>query len=339
LNLLSNSLKFTEKGEIRVNCSVLYNGEDSQRLQIQVVDTGIGMSTEYMAHLFDKFSQEDESVTRKFGGTGLGMSISKQIIELMGGTIQVQSAKNEGTTISFTIKFPKGTVSDLPQSQYNSIDTHILKGKRILLVEDNEMNRFLANTVLSQYGAQVDEAGDGVKAIDKISHNPFDIILMDVQMPVKDGLETTRYIRSNIDNNIPIIALTANAYKKEEEACIGAGMNDFISKPFEEEKLIHTVAKWLGRSAKTAPLTEEKAIVSNNKLYDLSMLRTVSKGDESFVIKMVQLFVTSIPVALHQMQQAYQAKDWKEISGIAHRIKPSIQSMGITALVKDIEVL
>jgi len=339
LNLISNSLKFTEKGEVRINCSLQYDDHDAQRLQFQVVDTGIGMSKEYMTHLFDKFSQEDESVTRKFGGTGLGMSISRQIIELMGGSIKVHSVKNEGTTISFTIKFPKGTVDDLPVSQFKSIDTHILKGKKILLAEDNEMNRFLAVTVLSQYGAQVEEAEDGEKAIEKLTSSHFDLVLMDVQMPVKDGLETTRYIRRNIDTNIPIIALTANAYKKEEEVCINSGMNDFISKPFEEEKLVQMVAKWLGRSTKQMPEPDEKKSQEQDKLYDLEALYAIGKGDNGFVKKMIGLFTNSMPDALKRMQEAYLSRDWKTLSEITHSIKSAIKSMGVTVLDRDIDVL
>ncbi len=338
LNLLSNSLKFTEKGEIRVVCRVLRDESKQQTIQFVVSDTGIGMNKEFLDNLFDKFSQEDESVSRKFGGTGLGMSISKQLIELMGGHISAESEKNKGTIISFSIVFPKGNYNDLPHTKYSVIDTHILKGKRILLVEDNEMNRLLANTVLSQYGAEVIEAEDGQMAIDKFEHNVFDLILMDVQMPIKDGLETTKFIRANIDSSIPIIALTANAFKKEEERCIEAGMNDFISKPFDEDKLVQLVAKWLGRESNSSSPAIAKAH-TENALFDLNKLVLISKGDEEFVKKMVSLFINLIPDVLTQMDQAYNNKDWKKMASLAHRIKPSIQSLSIITLEKDIAAL
>ena len=246
MNLLSNALKFTERGAVQIACSVQADRPDSQEVLFRVNDTGIGIGEDFIQHLFDKFTQEDETVTRKFGGTGLGMSICKQLVELMGGTIQVESRKNEGTTIYFTLQLPKGTAADLPVRRNQKADTRILKGKRILLVEDNPINRLVARTVLKLYGAEVTEAPDGIMAIDLFEKNIFDLVLMDVQMPGKDGLETTRYIRSHMDSSIPIIALTANAFKEEEERCMQAGMNDFISKPFDEEQMIQLIARWLG---------------------------------------------------------------------------------------------
>ncbi len=156
MNFMSNSLKFTENGKVTISCELISEDEESQEVEFKISDTGIGMSKEFMSNLFGKFSQEDESITRKFGGTGLGMSISKQLIELMGGSIKVESTKNVGTTISFSIRFPKGNPEDLPEKQSNTIDALVLKGKRILLVEDNDMNRLLATTILRQYGAEIE---------------------------------------------------------------------------------------------------------------------------------------------------------------------------------------
>lgn len=342
MNFLSNSLKFTEKGRVGVNCRVLSETESSQKIEFKVSDTGIGMSSDFLANLFDKFSQEDESVTRKFGGTGLGMSISKQLIEMMGGEIRVESAKNVGTNIYFAIPFKKGTIEDLDNLEYNLIDTQVLKGKKILLVEDNEMNRLLATTILSQQGAEITEAGNGNIAIEAMNAQKFDLVLMDVQMPEKDGIETTRYIRLHMDPLIPIIALTANAYKQEEERCIAAGMNDFIPKPFEEIKIVQTVARWLGRSD-TDVLREEKEIVekpeSGNKKYDLLKLEQLAQGNEVFVRKMVQLFIETIPDFLLQMESALRDQNGKLLSSIAHKIKPTIQTLGILAVESDLYAL
>jgi len=341
MNFLSNSLKFTEQGKVLISCSLLAEDQKSQEIEFKVIDTGIGMSQEFQSNLFDKFSQEDESVTRKFGGTGLGMSISKQILELMGGTIRVESRKNEGTTISFCIRFPKGNAEDLAERQYSSIDAQILKGKRILLVEDNDMNRLLANTILSQYGADIDEAANGSIAIDLLKHNVYDLILMDIQMPVKDGIETTRYIRSNIDTGIPIIALTANAYRKEEERCLKAGMNDFISKPFEEAKIVQVVAEWLGRETERhSPVSIFADTSPNNvKLFDLDKITSISRGNEDFVNKMISMFVETMPEILKQMNDAVKSGDMKKLSALAHRMKPSLQTMNIVSLENDVQAL
>lgn len=338
LNLLGNSIKFTEQGAVTVSCRLAKDDTQTQRISFKVQDTGIGMGEDFLKHLFDKFTQEDESVTRKFGGTGLGMSITKQLVELMGGNIKVDSRKHEGTVISFDISFPKGYGNDLPEITTAEVDTQILKGKRILLVEDNDMNRLLARTVLAQYGAEVLEANDGSAAIARLEQESYDLILMDVQMPVKDGLETTRHIRSHIDTSVPIIALTANAFKQEEEKCLQAGMNDFISKPFEEDKMVQLVAQWLGKGRVMAVTEKTSGNEPDAKAvtYDLSKLHTIARGDEEFIRKMLELFIREIPKTIGQMQEAFQAGDMKTLGALAHRIKPSMDTVGIASVKNDI---
>jgi PAS domain S-box-containing protein len=244
LNFLTNAVKFTDQGGITVACRVLEDEPGFQKLQLVVADTGIGMSEEYLANVFEKFSQEDKSITRKYGGTGLGMSISKQLIERMGGTISIFSKKNEGTTISFTLTLKKGTPADIDADEQEADEAPTLTGRKILLAEDYEINRLLINKILTHYGADVVEAENGEEALLKFGEGSFDVVLMDVQMPVKDGIETTRELRK-VNSTIPIIAITANAFKSEEERCLNAGMNDYISKPFTEEKLVNIVVRWL----------------------------------------------------------------------------------------------
>lgn len=329
LNMLSNAIKFTERGSININCHFLRSDQTSQQIRIDIVDTGIGMNQDFLSQLFDKFTQEDESVTRKFGGTGLGMSISKQLIELMGGRIEVKSKKNVGTTISIYLKMTVGDEKDLPKKEEKKADIGALNSKRILLVEDNAMNRLVASTVLKDFGAIIDEAEDGEIAIQKLKDGNYDLILMDVQMPVKDGLETTQFIREHLDKTIPIIALTANAIKGEAERCLTAGMNDFISKPFDEEKLIQLVAKWLGNEIAPADNTVSNVETEQTLLYDLTKLKAISRGNNEFVDKMIALFVEEIPISMNAMLEALNESDYLKIQSIAHRLKPSIQNMGI----------
>lgn len=247
LNLVGNALKFTPKGSVLIECraSGPLNIGDTQCIRINVKDTGIGIEQQFIDRLFDKFSQEDKSVTRKYGGTGLGMSICKQLIELMNGTIRVHSRKGEGTEMILTIPFDRGRESDLKQKEENNVDPAIFRGKKILLVEDNEINRLVAVTVLGSYGAVISEAVNGAEALVALEKDNYDLVLMDVQMPVMDGLEATQRIRAELKSNIPIIAFTANAIKGEIDKCHAAGMNDYVSKPFEENKLIGTIAHWL----------------------------------------------------------------------------------------------
>ncbi len=332
INLMGNSIKFTDRGEITVRCSVEKRSIKNQSILFEVEDTGIGMSEEFLSHIFDKFTQEDEGVTRKFGGTGLGMSISKQLIELMGGAIEIRSVKNVGTHISFRISFPIGSKEDLPSAWNQKPDTAILHGKQILLVEDNYMNRVLASTILTQYGASITEAEDGAKAIEMLKSQKFDLILMDIQMPVKDGIEATKYIRGNLDKTTPIIAMTANAYKSEEERCLAVGMNDFISKPFDEDKFIYQIAQWLGAFTANTLFTQHESESVSTELFDLSKLISTSRGDEQFITVMLEMFIIEIPNAVKELEEATRQKDLETLGAIAHRIRPSVLSYGVNIL-------
>lgn len=338
MNLLSNSVKFTEAGSIHVGIALISATAKTQEIEFTVADTGIGMAKGFISHLFDKFSQEDESVTRRYGGTGLGMSIIKQLVELMGGKLNVNSEKHKGTVISFSLKLFIGNQADIPQTKNGTIDTKVLKDKTILLAEDNELNRLLATAILSNHGAEVKEAENGAIAIEMLKYEEFDLILMDVQMPVKDGLDTTRHIRSHISADIPIIAMTANAMKTQEEQCIAAGMNDFISKPFNEQGLLHMVGKWLGRD--TSNSTGQKIQQSQQvPLFDLSKLKSISRGSDEFVTSMVKLFIEKTPPVLQQISEACANQDVVALTELAHRLKTSVKIMSIPSVDNDIAQL
>jgi CheY-like chemotaxis protein/HPt (histidine-containing phosphotransfer) domain-containing protein/anti-sigma regulatory factor (Ser/Thr protein kinase) len=335
LNLLSNAVKFTEKGTVAIDCRLATMLNKKETICITVKDTGIGMDEEFMSTLFQTFTQEDKTTARKYGGTGLGMAISKQLVELMNGQISVKSKKHEGTEITLTIPFAVGSKADIKEENTANGDTSILKNKKILLVEDNEMNRLVATTVLSNYGVLISEVENGQEAVEAMRKSNYDIILMDMQMPVMDGLEATRHIRKEGHINIPIIALTANAITGESDKCRDAGMNDFVSKPFEEEQLINVLMHWLAPShQKNKRMTE--SISSSEKSYDLSKLKKISNGNPDFVLKMISLFKEQIPPSVQQIVSAFENKDYQTVKSIAHRIKPAIDSMGISSLFQEI---
>jgi len=334
LNLIGNAIKFTPKGSVSVVCSAggPLNIGDNQCLRIVVKDTGIGMDEAFLNRLFDKFSQEDRTVTRKYGGTGLGMSICKQLVELMNGHILVKSQKGEGTEVILTIPFQRGRECDLQQNETTVKDPEIFKGKKILLVEDNEMNRLVARTVLNNYGADIREAVNGLEGVETLKKERFDLVLMDVQMPEMDGLEATRKIRLEIDAAIPIIAFTANAIKGDTDKCLAAGMNDYVSKPFEEARLIRTLACWLDGSRATNPAPALP-------LFDLTRLNTIGKGSQTFVNKMIALFLDEVPHFTEEMLSAYTHGNFDFIKKTAHRIKPTLGTLGISALKDDIQTI
>lgn len=333
LNLLSNAVKFTEKGKVTVSCLVQPVIENEQMILLTVEDTGIGIEEEFLDNIFRKFTQEDKSTARKYGGTGLGMSISKQLTELMNGEISINSKKGSGTTVIVSIPFKIGTEKDLPQSAETFTDSAVLKDKRILLVEDNEMNRLVASTLLGNYGVILEEVHNGLEAIHALKKGYFDLVLMDMQMPVMNGLDATRIIRNEVNRFIPIIALTANAIKGESEKCLNAGMNDYVTKPFNEETLINVMANWLG----TTTANNSKQSLSDMKndsdapLYDLTILERISSGNTAFVKKMVSLFIRQGPADIEQLQAALSKQDYVTVRSVAHRMKPSIDNMGITA--------
>lgn len=252
INLIGNAIKFTELGEVRVALEELSCSARHYCIQFSISDTGIGMSAEQLARLFQAFGQGDDSITRNYGGTGLGLVISKQLIEQMGGTISVSSQENIGSTFSFTVNLgitDLATIRNSEQQQYSSIEPSSLEklhGARILLVEDNEVNRMVATELLQQARLQVDVAENGQTALNKLRINTYDCVLMDVQMPVMDGYLATRHLRQmEACKNLPVIAMTANAMTGDRQLCLEAGMVDFISKPILPGTLYAVLLKWI----------------------------------------------------------------------------------------------
>jgi PAS domain S-box-containing protein len=333
-NLIGNSLKFTNKGKIYLKCEVLKDTKAFQRLQISVVDTGIGMEQSYAENIFNKFSQEDKAITRKFGGTGLGMAITKELILLMNGKINVQSEKGLGTTVSFIIDLEKGNFDNIKKIQ-NEINVDI-SGINILLVEDNIINRMVAINSLNYFNCVVTEATNGIEAIEILKNKSFDIILMDVQMPEMDGIETTVKIREELQLQTPIIALTANAFKSEVEKCKNAGMDDYITKPFEEFDLIETISRFTN---KQAAATNNSCIEKNEKLYNLKSLDSISRGNSEFITKMIMIFIDQIKEVIPNAEVALASGEFLAMSKLIHKIKPSIEGMGITSIADKIKTL
>lgn len=332
LNLISNSIKFTENGGVDITCEVIQETAAAQTIEIKVIDTGIGMDHEFVEKLFDKFSQEYESVSRRYGGSGLGMSICKELIELMGGEIKVSSSKGKGTVISFTIEFEKGTQENIQVTAAREISAGFLKGKTILITDDNDMNRLVASTILENYGATIVEATNGEEALSVFSTIKADLLLMDIQMPLLNGYEAAKAIRRQ-GNKIPIIALTANAIKGEYEKCIGAGMNDYIAKPFKEEEFLKKIAYWLNTELTTDGATAvHHEHAGEEKLYDLSGLKEISRGNDAFIQKMLTLFCEQSSAMVQQMKEAYTNDQLITMGAVAHKLKPSIDNLKITAL-------
>ncbi|HET9505069.1 MAG TPA: response regulator [Hymenobacter sp.] len=340
LNLAGNALKFTDKGHVTIACSLLgadFSGPGGAvAVEFRVTDTGIGIEPEYLETIFQEFSQADSSVSRKFGGTGLGLSICRNLVQLMGGEVKLASQKNKGTTTSFTLRLPIGTAHDLPQPEHPTAEAEELRqhlrDKQVLLVEDNLFNRQIAKSFLSQAGVHVTEAEHGGRAVELLRHQNFDLILMDVQMPVMNGYAATSVLRQQLGITTPIIALTANAINGEREKCLAAGMNGYLAKPFQENQLLQVLSDWLlpagaaglpklALAAPTAPAANASG------LYSIDDLLKAGQGDPEFVVFMLRTFIESCQEALQELHQGLREANLSLLKGTAHTLKPSLQHL------------
>jgi CheY-like chemotaxis protein len=249
-------LKFTARGSITVSVTAEKTSASRARVRIAVRDTGIGIPAAAQGHLFEAFTQADGSTSRKYGGTGLGLAISRRLVELMGGSIGLDSAEGEGSTFWFTVDLARqrnpmkaATVRTAPATTPRR-----LQG-RVLVVEDNAVNQKVTLLQLKKLGLTADAVANGREAVDALNRAPYDLVLMDCQMPVMDGFEATRAIRATVTahQHMPIVAMTANALKGDREECLAAGMNDYVSKPIKVDDLAAAIEKWVGtRRARVA---------------------------------------------------------------------------------------
>ncbi len=244
-NLLGNAIKFTEKGEVKILLKGVDLKNQLTEVTFSIIDTGIGISHDMIDHIFDSFSQASSDTTRKYGGSGLGLAITKKLLEIMGTRIQVKSKLGIGSEFSFKIKFEKSDGKDveLPDEVQKKSTRKTLKGVRILLVEDNQVNARIATQIMEKWGIKVDVAGDGQMAIDKYKPERYDMIFMDLHMPNVDGFEATKAIRKQ-DKKIPIVALTAAIKVQDKEKVLKVGMNEFVSKPFKPAELQSLIQKF-----------------------------------------------------------------------------------------------
>ena len=334
INLLGNSIKFTLEGRVSLRADVVSETDLGQTIRIEVNDTGIGMDQEYLGEIFSKFSQADRTTSRRFGGTGLGMSITKEMVRLMDGRIEVSSEKGVGTKFVIFLTLERGDLNKLT-GPTDGDRSHLLRGTHILLVEDNVMNRFIAGKCLSHFGCTVDEAENGLVALDLLRQRSYDLVLMDIQMPELDGVATTKIIRGELQLDVPIIAVTANAFKKDIDLYLGIGMNAYVTKPFEEQAMFDTLVAQLPAGQQPAPQPNFQ------DRYDLRSLRALSHDDDEFVGQLVGIFVDTTPEAVLEIRNALHDRDYLRLAKTAHRIKPGIESMGITQLdgvAKEIEL-
>ncbi len=353
LNLISNAIKFTNEGSVEVNCVLKESNETTNCIECNITDTGIGIEKDKLSVIFDSFTQEDTSTTRKFGGTGLGLSITKQLVERMNGTISVESEKGKGTTFTFCICYLKGTSQDLPIKNTPIPEYMSLRGIRILMVEDNKWNQILATAILESWQMEVEIAQNGLDAVKMLRNAAYDIVIMDIQMPKMGGVEAARIIREELKSDIPIVALTANAIIGDKERFLNAGMDAYLTKPFDEVTLFETLSKLLGNPDSKVRYQEERLIFEKNldvtqeltvsmlanPLYNLTKLKEHARGNEQFVRKMLRLFLEQTPDAINEIAENFNKGNLQRVRSIAHQIKPSIDLLCIEQVQNEIRLI
>jgi two-component system sensor histidine kinase/response regulator len=347
LNFTDNAIKFTAKGEVTVSVRKLSEDQSDCLLHFEVHDTGIGMSDKVLSGLFRSFQQADGSVTRNYGGTGLGLVISRRLVELMGGKVGVSSEPGKGSTFWFQLPLHKGAAKSSGEIDMVDEDSarERLVGKRILLVENNLFNQQVARELMENVGMVVLVANNGEEALDLLRQESFDSVLMDLQMPVMDGLEAVTHIRANPDwDALPVVAMTANVLEEERNRCLDAGMNDFIAKPVRPEMLYAVLVRWLSPGKLPGTTDSGKAVVPERKepedLVDFSVLEELMGGKQDKVRELALKFSQSTRADQEKLDNALEQQDAAQVRALGHHIKSPaamIGAMGLADLCRALE--
>ena len=360
-NFTSNALKFTENGTVKIKSSLVEKRGKFNRIKVEIIDSGIGITEENLKILFNAFQQVDNSTKKSFGGTGLGLAISKELCRMMKGEVGVTSAWGKGSTFWFTIEIKQTDISPMMAKKdepvykvVNHFDTY---HPYLLVVDDNATNRKVASEILRKSGCEVITADSGQKAIKlvqaSILDKPFDIIFMDIQMPEMDGIETTQILRQNNANLPPIIAMTAYAMKEDRDRFMANGMNDYVPKPIRAEVLVRKVAEWVNKAptaprggtfdnvfksnilpSKVPPLGV-RGLLDNHQVLDPEIIKQLSDsvgGDKSFVVSILEGFEEEATEQIANAIEGYKANNCKQVQGELHTLKGNAGTLGAMRL-------
>ncbi len=347
VNLAGNAVKFTEKGQVLVQAGIQKREGNRLFIRFDIIDTGIGISPDYVEKIFESFTQAGTDVARRFGGTGLGLTISKQLVKLMQGEISVKSHLGKGTTFTVIIPVDEAAVQTAPEAVklINKENMERLRKLHILLVEDNEFNRMVAEDTLREVlpGITLENAVNGAEAVDKVKQQQFDVVLMDIQMPVMDGVAATQTIRSQLPapaNETKIIAMTANVLQEDVQRYLSVGMNGYVSKPFHIDELLLQIANVIDGKAPGAPQKQQdegpalKPLPS--QVTDMSFLKQLTAGNKVKMDKYITMFLDNAPRLIRQIDAGMDKKDLQEVKIAAHSLKPQLGYMGVKEEVSHI---
>ncbi|MDH5465075.1 MAG: ATP-binding protein, partial [Thiovulaceae bacterium] len=344
-NLISNALKFTpENGSIAFHIQKIKENDTMQTLKFSIKDSGIGIPKERHHAIFESFTQADSSTTRKFGGTGLGLSISNSLVNLMGGKLSLESQEDHGSSFSFELHLYKEDPNkvSLDDDQETTITENMHFDLDVLVVEDYDINQILITTLLDNLGITSHLAENGQQAVDMSRQHAYDLILMDINMPIMNGIDATTIIKKEDKNPVPIIALTANILDEDIRRCIDAGMEDTLIKPIQPKKLTKILENYANKKGSNSKKTSEVKEDKVTQEFPFEKAKTALGLPEKTLIAIVQKFIDSTYTLLITLEEAIQMQDLETINSIGHRLKGSASTLcfeDITAQAKMLENL
>lgn len=338
INLINNAIKFTQQGDVKLSCEIKSIEHDIIQFVFKVQDTGIGIASDKVNSVFERFNQGNTETTRKYGGNGLGLAIVKQLVEIQNGDIILKSKEGAGSEFIVKISYPisfenKKVDTGVVEPQFKIISNQPLT---ILLAEDHILNQKLAMTYLRNFGLSVDLAENGMEAVEKFKSTQYDLVLMDIQMPLLDGYHATKQIREELKSNVPIIAMTANIMANEREKCLSYGMNDYLSKPFKEIDLYNIINLHIGNKKQSQIQTTELKASENDNIINQEHLNTLSRGNKTFIKEIVAIFVEQNPIEIRELEDAIINKNYSSIRSISHKMKTSVGFIGINQLLPEL---
>jgi len=340
INLLNNAIKFTDEGYVELRCVMEKESSARVKVRFEVTDTGIGISKSNQKQIFKPFIQADNFNSKEPGGTGLGLTICKNLIEMQNGSLSVFSSEKAGTTFYFVLPYKKGKETDRLYSGKEMIDQKTLKDKKVLLADDDNFNRLLGKTILSKFGCTFDVVKDGKEAKALLDSTNYDIVLLDMHMPGLNGTKVARYIRDQKpERPEKIIAVTAAVLKREIIDYYNAGVNDFLVKPFRETDLFRKICHVLQVGDNLYEPTRAELVLKEELIrgaYDLTELKKITDGNEELVKKMLSVFIENTENAITRFEQLTESKNWKEIGETAHKLLPSYRHLNAESLVSDL---
>jgi signal transduction histidine kinase/CheY-like chemotaxis protein len=333
-NLVSNAIKFTEAGKVQVLTKLENESDKQAEITFVVADSGVGIPQDKMDTIFERFEQLDNSLSRQHGGTGLGLAISKRLIEMMGGTIKVKSQLNVGSEFIVNIMFEKWeqqvaatNVQNTEETRENKISTEDFSSALVLVVEDNPMNQMLMEILLERMGLKFITVNNGKEALAFLDTQMPDLVLMDVQMPEMDGLETTGHLRKKTGYDLPVIAMTAHVLPGEKERCIEAGMNDYLSKPIDELKLQQMLQHYLGGYTKNNQVANPAVSPKEKGSLQLNYLSEICNNNDEKINGILKQLAEQLKTDLKDLQKANEQQDLQGLRTVCHHLKSTLSPL------------